>query len=172
LQAGGANGSIKFRSGGAGEESANAGVWGGVLSAADINMYGKDMVAAVSQIDGTINNYGSAAHVFVNSGSLNVGNQVLSGDPNYYNNGGNVNLTSSSYTDAGSIAVVASGSITTASAVSIDPSASGSSVSLIAGYNFNVASPNNSAVNGLPVVVQHPYFYRDVEFRAIYQQCW
>ena len=137
------NGVINMRSNGADLEAANVGVWGGVLDApGGINMFGKDMIAQVDQIIGPINNTGSAAHISVNTGTLDIGTQTLSGDPAYYNTGGNLAI-GTIQTVNGNIVIVASGDINFNNAPDYITAGSGSSIFIGAGLNFS-ASPDSS----------------------------
>jgi mucin-19 len=137
------NGVINLRSGGADLEAANVGVWGGVLEAdGGINMFGKDMVAHVDQIIGPVNNTGSAAHISVNTGTLDIGKQTLSGDPAYYNTGGNLTI-GTLQTVNGNLVLLASGDIILGNPSVIVSALTGSSIFMGAGLNFT-ASPDAS----------------------------
>lgn len=121
-------GIINLRSNGPDIEAANTGVWGGTLDApGGINMFGKDMEVAVDRINGPISNTGSLAHISVNSGDLVLGTQTLSGDPTYFNSGGDITISSISGVD-GDLAFVASGNIFTTSATSISTTAADKSI--------------------------------------------
>lgn len=137
-------GIINLREDGPNIEAANTGVWGGTLSApGGINMYGKEMVAVVDRIDGPLSNKGSVAHVSVKSGELVLGKQLLSGDPTYYNNGGDIQIANVMTVD-GDLAIVASGDIITTGDTTIQTVSSDYSIFLGAGLNFKAAPSNNS----------------------------
>lgn len=139
------SGVINLRFNGPDVESADVTVLGGVLDApGGINMFGKNMTAAVEQMIGPVNNTGSAAHLSVNGGNLEMGVQNLTGDPTYYNTNGSVTIGDLEGI-SGNIIIVASQDIDFAHAGNqtvIDASIN-QSIFIGAGLNFT-ASPDNS----------------------------
>ncbi|HNB24388.1 MAG TPA: hypothetical protein PKZ32_18345, partial [Candidatus Melainabacteria bacterium] len=104
-------GIINIRQDGSALELANVKVVGGELAATSgINVYGKNMDIDVDTINGAISSKGSSAHVSVSAGNLVLGDQILSGDPTYFNNAGDV--TVGNISAASDVAVVASGNVT------------------------------------------------------------
>ena len=141
------NGIINLRDDGANLELANISITGGKLDAeGGINMFGKNMEVHVDSISGPIANKGSVAHVDVKYGTLTLGRQILSGDPSYYNNAGDI-IISDLTSVAGDLAIVASGSIITTGATTITASA-GNTVFLGAGLNFSIGGGSN--INSFP----------------------
>lgn len=139
------NGVLNLRSFGPDIESANTGVWGGLLDAqGGINMFGKAMLVHVDEIRGTISNTGSESHISVQTGFLDIGPQILSGDPTYYNSNGDL-AVSNLQTVPGNLVIVASGDITLNNGGSgtFITATAGSSIFMGAGLSFT-ASPDSS----------------------------
>lgn len=136
-------GVLNLRSDDANIELGNVSVSGGTIDAGSaVNVYGKDMSVHVDEIKGTLNMTGSVSHVSVNKGDLTLGKQILSGDPTYYNTGGDITIADLT-TVGGDLAIVASGDILTTGNTIISTTSADFSVFLSAGYNFT-AVPDNS----------------------------
>jgi len=136
-------GVINFRADGADLEKADVSITGGALIAnGGVNVFGKDMVVAVDSVTGPLSNKGSVAHDSVLFGNLVLGQQILSGDPTYYNNAGDITLSSLTSV-GGDIAIVASGNINTTSDTTIQTTADDNSIFLSAGLNFDIAAGAN-----------------------------
>ena len=138
-------GVINLRSNDANIELANVSVTGGTIDAAsETNVFGKDMAVHVEQIKGAINSTGSVSHVSVQKGDLLLGRQILSGDPTYYNAGGDITISDLTVV-GGDLAIVASGDILTTGNTTISTTAADFSVFLSAGYNFTAVPDNSSS---------------------------
>lgn len=146
VEALGENGIITVRSQGPDLESANAGIWGGLLKAGGgINMYGKKMIVDANRIEGAISNFGSEAYIQSYSGDLVLGRQILSGDPTYYSTG---NLAISDLTTVfGNLVMLASGDITLSHQDTTIKASAASSIFIGAGINFDI-TPNSGAITG------------------------
>ena len=137
-------GTLNIRSAGQFQESANVQITGGSLSApGGLDVYGKVMEVHVERINGEISNTGSVAHISVEAGNLTLGPQVLSGDPSYYNNAGDITISSITSV-GGDLAIVASGNIITTGYTKIETITPNSSIFLSAGLNFSIGSGTNT----------------------------
>ena len=121
---------------------------GGVLNSKDLNIFasGGTVNVMVDSISGTLNMTADTAHTSVNSGILTLGNLTMSGDPDFYNTAGSVNLTGTINTGGASLAVVASGDITTSAPLAIKTL--GGNVTFVAGAQFTSSgAPSSSGTN-------------------------
>lgn len=119
-------------------------VYGGNLRSKDLNLNAGQGTATLTAEDvtGTVNSTGLAAHVNVNSETLVLGEQCLTGDPTYYNTG---NIVISGNVIVGEdLAIIAGGDITTTvPSLGIrarDNSGNAFDINIIAGANITAGS--------------------------------
>ncbi len=125
--------------------SANSLLVGGDLLSRELNLNSGLGTATVNanKLTGVVNETGSAAHVWAETDTLSIGNVCLTGDPTYFNRGGNIIVVGDVIVQE-DLTLVASGSI-----ASIDP------VNIIAGdanrgYNITmIAGASFTAQGGL-----------------------
>ena len=125
--------------------SANSLLVGGDLLSRELNLNSGLGTATVNanKLTGVVNETGSAAHVWAETETLSIGNVCLTGDPTYFNRGGNILVVGDVIVQE-DLTIVASGSI-----ASIDP------VNIIAGdanrgYNITmIAGASFTAQGGL-----------------------
>lgn len=133
-----AAGSINIRDSFA-TEKLNTTLWGGVLNAAELNIFSGDgaAVAVMDALNSTVNINSGTAVVQASSGNLTLGNIVTSGDPLFYNTNGNVVIRQSITSNSPSpVYIVASGDIVTSpdnGPISINTS--GGELFMLAGAN-------------------------------------
>src|SRR5262249_12037556 len=91
----------------------------------------------VNQLTGVVNETGNAAHVAASTGTLNIGNVCLAGDPTIYNLDGDIAITGN-IDSFERLVLVASGNITAADGVTIHAGngTRGFGIEMIAGASF------------------------------------
>ncbi len=116
----------------------NTDILGGVLDTKQLNIFatGGDANIALDSLTGVLNLTACNAHTSVSSGNLTLGNLSLTGDPDFYNLGGDVTLLGTINTLGAPLAVVAGGSILTTSFSPVSITTGGGALTLVAGANF------------------------------------
>ena len=134
-------GSINFRDA-AFTGANNLSVLGGNLQSQAVNAYSGNGVVQISvnEIVGKTNVYAGEAHIAAATNNLVLGDMVLSGDPTFYNQAGDITIAGDMVLPGQPLAIVASGNITSVpGAGRIDTSTAagnGGAITLIAGANF------------------------------------
>lgn len=124
---------------------------GGNVHANAINFFSGDgsVNIDVAQIMGRVNIAAGIAHVSSASPTLDLGNIVLSGDPTFYNTGGDVVLNGTIITGGAAIAIVAGGDILSGSGSSTISTASNTAtaggITLVAGAQFSSSAGANTS---------------------------
>jgi hypothetical protein len=128
---------------------ANSRIFGGDIVANQVNLNaGSGSVDAnLNSISGLVNASGSAAHVTVNDGTLEMGNVNLSGDPTFYNSNGSININGN-ISVGEALTIAASGNITSTANGAFTLSAPSSDINLIAGATFTAAGGAGSTSVG------------------------
>lgn len=116
-------------------------VTGGQLLATEVNVKSASGIVnvQVDNISGKLNINAGEAHVVTNSPNLMLGKLNLSGDPTFYNAGGNVQITGDLIFSGQALAIIASQNITTdgLGAYTLDTSgATGGNILLVSGANI------------------------------------
>jgi hypothetical protein len=151
-----ANGSINVRDASF-NGNANTSINGGDLSAQNINLYGGQgaINVNVDKLDGTLNNYGSEAHVTADTKNLTLGTIHVDGDPTYYNDLGSITIVGD-ITVAEDLSIVAAGNVITAGSVTvinaIDGGGQGHNINIIAGATVDNASTRVGVIGPTPPV--------------------
>jgi hypothetical protein len=97
-------------------------------------------------IKGMVNANGGSAQVINSSGALNLGAMNLSGDPTFYNTGGDIILDGDMAFNGQDLAIIASGNILNGSCHQINTSSGngGGAITMIAGANMSVTNGGSS----------------------------
>lgn len=125
--------------------SANSLVTGGDLLSESVNLYTGNGITDINVglLTGTLSSYGNAAHVTASTNLLVLGEQCLTGDPTYYNAGGDIELNGDIAVSE-TLTIVASGNITATSGLTqiaaVDGNGQGYDVTLIAGANIDASN--------------------------------
>lgn len=151
-------------------EKVNLSVLGGDLLANELNFTALNGIVDINtkELQGVVNIQSCGAHVTAATSNLSLGQMTISGDPTFYNTGGDITINSNLsfepvtfVSPAVALAIVAQGNISAANGVnsiSVNSSqsgtwtgsANGGGVMIVAGANFT-ASPDNSPVSTTPV---------------------
>ncbi len=129
------------------DEKANTVIVGGDLFAEEINLYSGRGVATVNvhEASGPIHVWAHETHVTVATGTLYIGEIELTGDPTFYNSGGDVVINSNLIFSGQNLAIVASGNVMSApGAGAIDTSSNagnGGNIWIMAGAQFTSDGP-------------------------------
>lgn len=147
------NGSINANlTNASGTKDALLSIVGGSLVSQELNLQapGGHIGVAANSISGNVLVTGATAGIGVSSGDLAISYMNLTGDPIYYNSGGNLDLsglfspTSTFSTTGGDLIALASGNITASTAPggslidASNSSAAGGQIKIAAGVNFSV----------------------------------
>ncbi len=106
----------------------------------------------VENISGKVNSTGNAVHVQVQTGDLILGTQKLTGDPTFYNDSGNIDLTGDVVVSE-SLAIVASGDITadaTVTQIAAQNAGQGFDINIIAGVNVMTSGGGGDSTTTVP----------------------
>ncbi len=107
----------------------------------------------VDNLTGTVSSTGNAVHVNANTETLTLGAQTLSGDPTFYNAGGDIQLTGTVNVSE-QLAIVASGNITATNGcafiVAQDASGNGYNINLVAGANVATSGSGADSTTTVP----------------------
>ncbi|HEY9793073.1 MAG TPA: hypothetical protein V6D22_21905 [Candidatus Obscuribacterales bacterium] len=127
---------------------------GGNWISKNINLYAGigDIEASFGKVTGTVNSWAGSEHLTADTSTLKLGTNCLSGDPTFYNTGGDI-LIAGNISAGESLAILASGNITSGSAVAISaasPSGAGANITIIAGANLTAVAGDGStsSING------------------------
>lgn len=167
-------GSINLRDGSFTDKNATT-LNGGTLSAQTLNVNGGNGLAKVvaDQINATVNINAGDAHIYTETGTLNIASMNLSGDPTIVNNGGDIILTGNINANTLSfpgehLAIIAAGSVLTSGGLSLidlsSTTGNGGDLTIIAGFkvtpNPGSGTVTNStttyrlgAASGLPAII-------------------
>ncbi|PWU01975.1 MAG: hypothetical protein C5B53_02205, partial [Candidatus Melainabacteria bacterium] len=143
------NGAINLRDGGY-TGTANMNLKGGDWLSSQLNFNGGtgSVDANLGNVSGVVNATANCAHIGAVTPNLRFGQMNVSGDPTYYNAGGNISLASIPNTNGNDLAVLASGDVTVSGGSINTTQASG------AGGNVYIASGvlfvNPTSGSGLP----------------------
>ncbi len=103
---------------------------------------------SVEQVSGTVNVTAGCSHVTADTADLKLGVNNISGDPTYFNAGGNITISNDiSTTGTADLAVLASGNII-GNGGTINTG--GGTLTLIAGANFAAATPSGTGSVATP----------------------
>lgn len=125
--------------------SANSLVTGGDLLSRSVNLYTGNGTTDVNVglLTGTLSSYGNAAHVSASTNLLVLGEQCLTGDPTYYNAGGDIELNGDIVVSE-ALTIVALGNIIATSGLTqmtaVDGDGQGYDITLIAGANIDASN--------------------------------
>ncbi len=141
--------------------TANTTVAGGDLLATNtLNFNGSQGIvsANVNNITGTVNTTAAQAHVITNTSLLALGTTNITGDPTFYNTGGDIDVSGLGAFPGQALAIVASGSIGDNSNTALNTSSAtgnGGAITLIAGAQFTSsgASSGSPAANGTTLTI-------------------
>ena len=137
----------------------NALVLGGDLLSRELNLNsGLGTVNVnVGELSGTVNETGSAAHVWAETSNLNIGSVCLTGDPTFFNSAGAINIAGN-ITVAEDLTIIAAGDITTGTDLTIQAgdATRGYNVTLISGAAFTTDGGSNQTSLG-PITGSPPY---------------
>jgi hypothetical protein len=139
-------------------QTGNTTLTGGNYLSENLNINaGSGAVAAnVEQVTGTVNINAGSANVVASTGTLNIGNENITGDPSFYNTAGNVVISGNLEFAGQDLAIVAEGNITNSKNGDVISTAnangSGGNIVMIAGANFtstgNPAKPTDVGTTG------------------------
>src|SRR6185437_828925 len=122
---------------------------GGAWTAKSYNLFSGDGSVNFSAdcIKGIVNASGGSAEVINNSGALNLGVMNLSGDPTFYNTGGDIVLNGDLSFPAQDLAIIASGNIinNTCQVITTGSLNNGGQITMIAGASITVSGGPTSA---------------------------
>ena len=125
---------------------------GGNLFSKDLNVHAGQGTAWVqaNQLNGTVNQTGSAAHVTANTEVLSIGEVCLTGDPTFFNTAGSI-LINGDVAVSEKLVIAAAGNIETTGpnrVISAGNSSQGFDVTMIAGADFrNTGGLNKPQLN-------------------------
>lgn len=138
------NGSVNLRAADFMQKQDTA-IFGGNINTSALNIFSGDghVNVAVQELLGTVNINAGEAHVTAATSQLNLGAINLTGDPTFYNQSGDIVISSNLNFGGAPLALVASGNIRTVSGAGVistaSASGSGGELTLIAGANFTVS---------------------------------
>lgn len=137
----------------------NALVLGGDLLSRELNLNsGLGTVNVnVGELSGTVNETGSAAHVWADTSNLNIGSVCLTGDPTFFNSAGAINIVGNILVSE-DLTIIASGDIRANEGVSIQAgdATRGYNITLISGADFTTSGGTNQGSLG-PITGSPPY---------------
>ena len=130
--------------------TANSSVFGGDLLSRELNLHSGLGTATVNanKLTGVVNETGSAAHVWADTSTLNIGSVCLTGDPTYFNRGGSISIVGNISVQE-DLTLVAAGSIVASGPVTIEAGDAnrGYNITMIAGADFTAqGGQDNSQV--------------------------
>ncbi|MBX9670065.1 MAG: hypothetical protein K2X93_20865 [Candidatus Obscuribacterales bacterium] len=118
-------------------------IYGGDLVSQQLNLHSGHGTNDVNvyKLTGTMSQTGAAAHIAASTGALNIGETCLTGDPTFYNTGGDINITGNIIANE-DLTIIASGNITQTSTANVTArnNDQGFNITLIAGANITSTS--------------------------------